>query len=805
MPYLWAALEQGRELAEEVASEFGSKVSGGLASFAFNGIGSIGGAVRNRLRRSRAREAFEEQWRAARTEEEREHAARTLLTNDPQLASSLSALLQRRDFVRAVMAYCDELPALATGLRTSDVYVPLSLSPARCTANRPLNSLGHPDELARTGNHLIEGPAGSGKSTLLRHLALKGARRLLDDAEAVAFDGQRLPVLVAARDLEPGVNFALALHRAASLALGVYERGPRTEDFFQPDAADGHRAWLVFLDGLDEIADTDHRQRVWRAISSCHAAFGDAFRFVVTSRPGAVTPDDPHACFRFWTVDGLDDKGRAALAERYIVAENKRAPSLARMGRADFVACTRTPLFLAMAALLVEERGTPHDGKIDLCEHFVAFVLDKSIPVSAAPREAVHALLARIATGADTPAKIIAGDHPLVEKLVGTGSPISLERKLDRLVRTTGLVRRTTDQFEFSHDVFRSYFAATEAAERHEPHPGIWLEISPFEIGWVTVEYLCITWHRAGRDIARALGALLSFAEDGLRCVVEVVDACPGISDRIAADVADRLIHEVLETGATIFAQEALTRLASKSACVRDRLEDLVCSSSPTLASDIFAAECLVDAGYPEEALPYLLWVAGNAEAYSFDRIEGAGLLLKHGHEDEAVAAFADVAKNGDELSSIVDAACQLFEARRTDDNRALLVELLAMESEDGEERVFSSNLSQLLRLGEVDLVLPRLTAMLRPDVRGLRRAARPAACSHRGLRRAGRRRASCMGSGPDGQHRVCRHGRPQGDDRRGGRGGRPGWRGPAARASSRTEPRSSPSWRVGWLGMGGS
>ena len=41
-----------------------------------------------------------------------------------------------------------------------------------------------------------------------------------------------------------------------------------------------------------------------------------------------------------------------------------------------------------------------------------------------------------------------------------------------------------------------------------------------------------------------------------------------------------------------------------------------------------------------------------------------------------------------------------------------------------------------------------------RPDVRGLRRAARSAACIHRGLRRAGRRRASCMGSGLDGQHR---------------------------------------------------
>ena len=68
-----------------------------------------------------------------------------------------------------------------------------------------------------------------------------------------------------------------------------------------------------------------------------------------------------------------------------------------------------------------------------------------------------------------------------------------------------------------------------------------------------------------------------------------------------------------------------------------------------------------------------------------------------------------------------------------------------------------------------------------RPDVRGLRRAARPTACTHRGLRRVGRRRASCMGSGPDGQHRVCRHGRPQGDDRRGGRRGCAGWRGPAA------------------------
>lgn len=125
---------------------------------------------------------------------------------------------------------------------------------------------------------VVLGGPGGGKTSLLRQRM--SADLVRDDQGNLL----AVPVLVPAAALI-GKPLAAAIADAANadLAPWLLEELPNT--FFSSPPAAGTK-WLLLVDGLDEIADTDARQRVLRTLAAVDSGkHGDLFRFVVATRP----------------------------------------------------------------------------------------------------------------------------------------------------------------------------------------------------------------------------------------------------------------------------------------------------------------------------------------------------------------------------------------------------------------------------------------------------------------------------------------------------------------------------------------
>lgn len=148
--------------------------------------------------------------------------------------------------------------------------------------------------LTRYQRLVIIGDPGSGKTTLMAYLALTYARALRDGTNTVGErlqpgEKNRLPILIPLRDFGrhlkthhagPGtdgpallLNYLRDYYAAQSISL--------PEDFFE-QSLEEKRA-VVLLDGMDEVAETQLRQRVAR-ITEKFAVRYPGNRFVVTSR-----------------------------------------------------------------------------------------------------------------------------------------------------------------------------------------------------------------------------------------------------------------------------------------------------------------------------------------------------------------------------------------------------------------------------------------------------------------------------------------------------------------------------------------
>ena len=707
-PYMQEVLSKA---GQDVAADLIAKSVEALVKGAGRGARSIAISLRNRLRTpnqsKEALDSFAEAWAQAGDAPEREAAIRTLLEANPQFAMSASALILRRDYAVALRDCAAELPV--AGLETSaslrDVYVPLQLVAENPEDGKRAEKVDAA-HLALEGNHLVISEAGGGKSSLLRSLAFHEASQLLDDGTALAFDQLRLPVLMHARAMLSTADFSSALRLGATEVLGAFLRTPLPADFFAPGAAEGHRRWLVLIDGLDEVDERD-RDRLLRVVAS-HATRGDSFRFVLTGRSEVLAGPLSTEGFNRWSIAPLEEGQHQSLIDRYLPDQKLRQRFASGIEGGAFAYITQRPLFLAMSATLFSDTGELFRRKADLLEHFSTFLCGKVVGDVAERRDALQQIFRLIAAKADTCSALVSDHRPLIQELVGPVSAIALERGLDRLLLRTGLVRRAGERYRFSHDLLRSYFAALELADRYPPKADTLRTLDPFTTGWETISLMGHIWNARSLDVEPLARSLLEFGDEGMRCAADLIAASPAISDVPAVKIAERLIREARETGPTIMAGELLPVLAREREAVASKLYDQLYSEE--YMDGTFIAECLLDAGIEEEALERLLWLADDEDAYSADRVRAAELLLKYGHGGDALDALRDVARNGDEHWTVVHAAMQLYRLERTEENRMQLAELLASGPGRGES-VFMSTFAELVVFGEAELALPQLRA----------------------------------------------------------------------------------------------
>ncbi|MFB7335688.1 HEAT repeat domain-containing protein [Streptomyces adustus] len=340
---------------------------------------------------------------------------------------------------------------------------------------------------------VVAGPGG-GKSSLLRTCLDQGAARwLTGHGEGV------VPVLIRATALDGQLSEALAAAVNKELAADLGEEFLPPAFFANPPRP-GVR-WLVLVDGLDEIPDTEGRRRILRLIAAtAKGARADLYRFVVATRrlPGAeldvLGPEVPRYDLRPFRRDDLQQ-----VASRWFVllklpdAEAQARQLTQKLEQGRLTELARIPLMASLLCqfhILKPDQPLPKDrsgiygkfveqlykqnvhkqvGEIqgravaDLTRIFQVpqeseAVREAAVAVQNSLEKLIEYLAHHRASGAGGRAVEVLATHPLARCPANVG-PAHWNRFLESLLHTTGLLVEDGGDCSFLHQTFQEFLA----------------------------------------------------------------------------------------------------------------------------------------------------------------------------------------------------------------------------------------------------------------------------------------------------------------------------------------------------------
>lgn len=547
------------------------------------------------------------------------------------------------------------------------------------------------------GNHIIEGPAGSGKSTLLRWLTHCAAERLLDDANKTALDEERIPILLEARSImNIDRPFTESICQAVNQGFSLCLSRSLDQEFFVPHSANGHRRWMIFLDGVDELSSPSLSARFFNALSSMKSQFGDAFQFVLASRPGVFSISEKTG-FQRWRLLPLSENEQYEIVSRYLGSEAKIAAFKNQAASADISNVLETPLFCEIAAAVFSQNGSVPTDKRSLIEAYVYAHFQKP-SLAAMDQEKLSALHIRIS---DPKFDFSMIDNSILDTCDALTLPKLAQLKaVIEVIRRIGLAEVSQNRFDFRHDLIRSYFFAQHLMQCSEPNKDVWRTVDPFNVGWPAVTFLCQFWDQTGKDISDAVDALLGFGNEGVICAAEAVETCRHISSDTIDDICERIFREMFSGGTKIWHAEVLTKLSREYEIVAEKLEDKVYSDHDFMNSRLECAECLVHSGRMEEGIDALNYIAQESSEYDWNRIRAATLLCEQGKVDTGLAVLRIMIKEADESFKKLDAAASLlkFSSEKVDQ---AVVEDLSASLRNEIDNLDVNDAKHLMSLGE--------------------------------------------------------------------------------------------------------
>ncbi|WP_086667301.1 NACHT domain-containing protein [Lentzea kentuckyensis] len=237
------------------------------------------------------------------------------------------------------------------------------------------------EEALATGKHLlITGEPGAGKSTLGQMYVQRLASEWFDPSTDPPLPEPVMPLRIPAKALAEELSWS------ELLAGAVRDRrlnAPLKPEMFAKRAL-GAR-WLVFVDGLDEIAEPERRERVIDAIAS-RIRRGSDHRLVITTRP--LPPDELRKIHgpqvELYTIQPFGPVELQAFAAGWFRAQD---PTRAIARTEEFVRqvhdgrlreLVSNPLLATIAAIantLEPRRKLPHN-RVDLYERFMNYLLE---------------------------------------------------------------------------------------------------------------------------------------------------------------------------------------------------------------------------------------------------------------------------------------------------------------------------------------------------------------------------------------------------------------------------------------------
>ncbi|OKK00273.1 NACHT domain-containing protein [Amycolatopsis sp. CB00013] len=313
---------------------------------------------------------------------------------------------------------------------------------------------------------LITGGPGQGKSTLSLRLAADIATRWSSDGDAPLAEPV-IPLRVTARELAMRLDlpFFQALAETALAEYGSLLASPVDADTLARRAM-GCR-WLLLVDGLDEVADGNQRDRLIRVLGTWASDVASShLRVVLTSRPIAglaLAPFQVAGGARYELLT-FDEEALRAFAANWF-DENVAQRFVRQVHEANLDELIRIPLLATIAAIIFEQdynRRLP-DNRYELYEAYLTYLRSAR---SAAPsswdhlRESLLEHLGRVRLEQDT-SLVTAACTWISEHLPEACATTTWQEELTTYLAAIGPFNSRGGDLRFLHHSFAEHLAAT--------------------------------------------------------------------------------------------------------------------------------------------------------------------------------------------------------------------------------------------------------------------------------------------------------------------------------------------------------
>ncbi len=683
------------------------------------------------------------------------------------------------DYLTALGQFCRDLPYVSL-----DRDVPLTTVYVRQQMRRKPDDKRQPDDeraqleaierrerpipieeaLTQHARLLVVGGPGAGKSTLLRHLveeqlveendARDGARFTLRSSTA------HLPILVSLRGLAGREgDVTTCLRQQIEAELGKRLPNTLSDDFLKEWAEQTGAAWLIALDGLDEILDAERRRALLKELAQ--TAWPPGSRIVLTSRPDESLPTgDTISPFDLLPFEPAQVE---AFARNWFKDETLAGAFLRSVQRSTLRAVTSIPLLLTVAAIVFEDeakkqtatdvgvlapdatRGLADIRRVTLYDRFVTILLKEDRTANRRMKEQFceqfrrdlgetlfdyrREVLECVALAMQEARDV---ETALIEFLgrLPRWSEADARRKaaevLNILVQQrTGLAAQRGAAYDFIHPTFREYLAAAAIVRTCEKDQGcIWQRaISRWQDKhWREVALLALSiLIEEGTDVTHLLERILRERIPWRKKeALYFVGAAIGEQVRVSPDFAAGVIGSLLDIARRVNWLDKFQEPKALVVLAELRAYPLVADGVLALARDE-----RVDAGVRTEAAEALgkLGQADNLLALARDervhakvRREAAVALSELGWAEEAVPILLALARD-ERVDTWVRMRAAEALGRLGQVDEAVPILLALARDERVNVWVRSVAAEALGRLGQVDEAVPILLALAR-DVR---------------------------------------------------------------------------------------
>ncbi len=507
---------------------------------------------------------------------------------------------------------------------------------------------------------LITGAPGAGKSTVGRVFCKVISDHLLRGGSIAPLREAVVPLRIPAQALVTQEAWSTALAQGAKQVL-------RQRLFTAPEPGLfagrvlGVR-WLVFIDGLDEIADEATTREVVRVIAS-RAQRGTDYRLVITTRRLGealmrILTDARIATMNLepFAQEQLDEFAAQWFREQDPISggRDQAREFLRQTADGRLRELVRTPLLATIAAVTFTrhpDRPLP-SNTVDLFQQFTTSLLDEQVSgrnIIGELRRVLDARPARLRLAEWVGERRfelfshlghtrLASDAPLAgaaEQWVAerqTDLPDGWQQDLYAILSGSGLVTELGDELSFWHQSFADYLAAQHYAST--------LTADPAELGrWVehtarqpssddVVRFTLVLWgRRPGNDLAGMVRRLLDGDEDRVELAARLLADGATVPEPLAEEVAARILNLVLLAG-----KQFGELLGSLDKRVAGQLHDLVDRPEVTIAARVECAIALGRLSTPEYAARKLEQLGEVVPADSLARVvEGLTELVPDG------------------------------------------------------------------------------------------------------------------------------------------------------------------------------